>query len=408
MINLIGQKLGEYEIVEQIGEGGMAAVYRARQPSVERDVAVKVIQTSQTNPQSIAKFEQESRLIASLSHPNIIKVFGVGVLRGFHLKLLDSSADARQDLVYFAMELLRGGTLAMLLERGPLTVQQTRLFTRQIAGALDYAHQKGIAHCDLKPANILFDENNNAILCDFGIATLTAERLKTPDDRKITGTPFYMSPEQWRGEPTGSTTDVYALGVILWEMFTGQPPFAGETVSDLYRAHTLDAIPHILDHRPELPLAVQEVFEKALAKDPAARFPYAGQLMVNLDRALGVRGSRIVTTTRRFVTVPGDESQPAKQIEVVRDLRPLIVGAALAGVGIIFLIVALLVASRTAVSRWTPVDAKLEAGSIIGTLAAGTATTAAIDATNRAIVATLSPNGDVQATISAYSVTSSR
>jgi serine/threonine-protein kinase len=382
----------------------MGNVYRARQQSVNREVAVKVIQPSQSDPSLIAKFEQESRLIASLSHPHIIKVFGFGVVRGFHLKLIDPQADARQDLVYFAMELFSGGTLDDLLARGPLPLQQTRLFMRQMAEALDYAHQKGVTHCDLKPANILLDETNNAFLCDFGIAILNNERPKEGQG-KIRGTPFYMAPEQWKGELTGSWTDTYALGIILWEMLTGQPPYTGETVAELFRAHTLDPIPNILDFRPELPLAVQTVFEKALAKDRTQRYQFAGQLIVNLDQALGVKRSRIVSTTRKLEVTPNASEKQV--VEVVRDLRPAILGAALAGVGIIFLIVALLVFMRTA-DNHSVINSSQERGSVIGTLGAGTATARALDATNRAVLATLSPNGDLQATIQTYSATLSR
>jgi serine/threonine-protein kinase len=371
---------------------------------VNREVAVKVIQPSQSDPSLIAKFEQESRLIASLSHPHIIKVFGFGVVRGFHLKLIDPQADARQDLVYFAMELFSGGTLDDLLARGPLPLQQTRLFMRQMAEALDYAHQKGVTHCDLKPANILLDETNNAFLCDFGIAILNNERPKEGQG-KIRGTPFYMAPEQWKGELTGSWTDTYALGIILWEMLTGQPPYTGETVAELFRAHTLDPIPNILDFRPELPLAVQTVFEKALAKDRTQRYQFAGQLIVNLDQALGVKRSRIVSTTRKLEVTPNASEKQV--VEVVRDLRPAILGAALAGVGIIFLIVALLVFMRTA-DNHSVINSSQERGSVIGTLGAGTATARALDATNRAVLATLSPNGDLQATIQTYSATLSR
>lgn len=406
MIDLIGQKLGEYEIMALIGKGGMANVYRARQGSINREVAVKVIESANTNPQAIAKFEQESRVIASLSHPHIVKVFGVGVLHGFYLKLLDEKANARQDLVYFAMELYNGGTLDDLIERGPFTLQQTRLFMRQIADALDYAHQKGIIHCDLKPGNVLLDENRNAFLCDFGIATLTTERPKD-DGKKITGTPFYMAPEQWKTELTGSWTDVYALGVILWEMLTGDHPFKGETIAELFRAHTLDPVPNILDFRPELPLAVQTVFEKALARDRRQRYQYAGQLMVNLDQALGVRGSRIAASTRKFVDVSQNPDNPQVR-EVVMDFRPLIFGGVLAAIGIIFLIVALIAVGQASGSRIAPVDAKLDRDAIIGTLAAGTATAASVDATNRSVIATISPNGDLQTTITSYSATLAR
>lgn len=410
MVDLIGQRLGEYEVIDQVGSGGMANVYRAHQPMMNRDVAIKVVQPSiRTQSDFAAKFEKEAQVIASLSHPHIIKVFGYGVLKGFYLKLLDPKADSRRDLVYFVMELHNGGSLADLIDRGALPTEQVRLLLRNMADALDYAHQKGVIHCDLKPPNILLDENQNAILCDFGIAQLVTERPTEADEGQLAGTPYYMAPEQWDAAPTGSWTDVYALGGIVWEMLTGRPLFAGDSVAELYIAHTTEPIPRLLDLRPDLPPALQEVFEKALAKDSNERYKLAGQLAANFEIALGYKKSRLSIPTQ-----PPDsplESQPAPTptptTEPSIDRRPLIGGAILAAVGIVFFILSIVVfvnaRSRTpngnAETGWLP--AGINAESAVGTLAAATGTASAVQGSHRISLQTLSPDGALERTIQA-------
>jgi len=182
MADLIGQRLGQYQVVSLLGKGGMAAVYRARQISIERDVAIKVISPELAATENfVRRFQREAQTIASLSHPNIIKVFDFG---------------QQGDIVYLVMELMTGSNLSEYIRRGALSVEQTGQLLSQIAAALDYAHSRGIIHRDLKPQNILMDNNGNAFLTDFGIAKLMRETTALTQTGSVLGTPAYMAPEQ--------------------------------------------------------------------------------------------------------------------------------------------------------------------------------------------------------------------
>src|SRR5262245_30740957 len=178
MPNLIGQRIGQYEILALLGEGGMATVYRARQLNMQREVALKVIQPDpKTSKDVVPRFQREAHLIASFSHLHILKVFDYGQFYGHHLRLIDASVDPRTVLFYLAMELLSGGNLADRIKEGPLTTPALTRVLDQIASALDYAHQRGVVHRDLKPKNVMFDQEGNAILTDFGIAKMVDDEL---------------------------------------------------------------------------------------------------------------------------------------------------------------------------------------------------------------------------------------
>ncbi len=272
MASLVGQKIGNYEITATLGEGGMATVYLARQMTMGRDVAIKVIKTTLSDSADfLRRFEREAHTVAALNHPHILKVFDYG---------------QHEDMVYLVMELQPAGSLADLLKAGALPIEKVTLLIDQIAQALDYAHRKGIIHRDLKPENILLDSEGNGILSDFGIAKiLDADTALTQSSATI-GTPKYMSPEQWQGREVDARADVYALGVLLFQMLSGQVPFGGETLFSMMHKHIYDEPPSVISYRPEMPLEVDRMIKRALAKDRTARYASAGELAKAFHAAL--------------------------------------------------------------------------------------------------------------------------
>lgn len=265
---LIGQRLGQYEILGKLGEGGMAAVYKATQTTVDRPVALKVmLDRFASNSELIRRFEAEVKIAASLSHPHIIKVFDYG---------------HHGDMAYIVMELLTGGSLTQLIhERGKLPLDLTVRLFRQVAEALDYAHQRGIIHRDLKPANVLLDSSQNAFITDFGIAKLT-DGTKLTMTGAVMGTSAYMAPELWDGTRADARTDGYALGVMLYEMLAGQTPFVADTPLQMMYKHVNGTPPPITTDLRFSP-ALNALILKALAKHPEDRFQSAGDLAAALS-----------------------------------------------------------------------------------------------------------------------------
>jgi len=268
-----GQMLGSYRIINQIGQGGMAAVYKAYQPSMDRNVAIKVLPGELAESREFAqRFQQEARIIARLEHPHILPVFDYGESDG---------------ISYFVMRYLEGGTLKTRMEAGPLSWNEIdRLFT-QLADALSYAHARGIVHRDLKPANALVDEQGNLFLTDFGIAKLlesASPRLTQTD--AIMGTPAYISPEQAQANPVDQRSDIYSLGIILYEMVTGRVPFVADTPLAVILKHLSDPLPLPTTIKPDIPESIERVILKALAKHPEDRYNTAAEFISAWKRAL--------------------------------------------------------------------------------------------------------------------------
>ena len=269
-----GQMLGPYRIINQVGRGGMANVYKAYQPSVDRYVAIKVLPTQLAESKEFAKrFQQEARIIAMLEHPHILPVFDYGESDG---------------IAYFVMRYLEAGTLKDKMESGrPLPLNEIdRIFT-QLGDALSYAHTHGIVHRDLKPANALIDSYGNIFLTDFGIAKLlesASPRLTQTD--AVMGTPAYISPEQAQGQPVDQRSDIYSLGIILYEMVTGGVPFVADTPLAVLFKHITDPLPLPSKVKPDVPESIEKVILKALAKDPRDRFGTASDFVAAWKQAL--------------------------------------------------------------------------------------------------------------------------
>ncbi len=269
-LNLIGQKLGQYQIVEQIGQGGMATVYKAYQPGLDRFVAVKVLPAQHAlTPGFKERFIQEARAVAQLSHPNILPIYDVGI---------------EGDLSYFAMKYVAGPTLRERLGQ-PLDLPTMSRYIDQIAGALDHAHVHNLVHRDVKPSNILI-EGDWLLLADFGLAKIVTGSAALTGSGIIIGTPAYLSPEQAEGKPADLRADIYSLGVVLYEMALGQVPYDADTPIGILFKHIYEPLPRPRRLRPDLPAGVEQIILKALAKNPAHRFNHAGELAEALHAQL--------------------------------------------------------------------------------------------------------------------------
>ena len=273
MSHLAGKTLGQYQIFELIGQGGMAEIYRAYQPSVKRDVVVKVLLDAlRDNDAFVDQFMHEVEVIAHLQHPQIIPVYDFG---------------QHEEELYIVMAYLRGGTLADRIDQAKegLPDQETIRMIELISDALDYAHSKDIVHRDLKPNNILMDERNHPYVADFGLAKFTEGKLELTNTM-MTGTAAYMAPEIARLGKSTKRSDLYALGIMLFEMLTGKQPYQGKTPYKVLSAHVHEPIPKIRELRPDLPEAIQPVIDKALAKEPADRFASAHELSAAFKAAM--------------------------------------------------------------------------------------------------------------------------
>jgi|GEM_PF-416278 len=273
-MDLVGKTLGHFEIVQELGKGGMATVYKAYQPSLQRYVAIKVLLPSLAEDMDLVKrFLREAQSAAALRHPNVITIHDVGSEGQIH---------------YIVMEYLEGMTLAELLARETVLPPERILnIAKQIANALDYAHTKGYIHRDIKPSNIMIDPDrrDHITLMDFGLVRATAGSRLTRTGF-IMGTPDYMSPEQARGDALDRRSDIYSLGVMLYHMFTGNVPFVKPTPHAVLLAHLMDEPPPMSGPNRTIRREIEAVIRKALAKDPNHRYDWAGDLVADLEVAV--------------------------------------------------------------------------------------------------------------------------
>ncbi|MBN1121171.1 MAG: PD40 domain-containing protein [Anaerolineae bacterium] len=269
-MSVVGQVIGQYHIVERIGRGGMANVYRAEQESMGRDVAIKLLPAHMMQDHTfLERFVREVKVIAQLEHPSILPVYDYGQWNG---------------QPFIVMRYVTGGTLADRIRENPngMPLDEISRILNRIADALDFAHREGIIHRDIKPSNILLDKDGNPYLADFGVARVSEPTLQLTGSG-IVGTPGYIAPEM--SQPGGLTplVDIYALGITLYQMLTGQLPYTGETPVSVLMAHVHKPIPDVRAYRPDLPVGAQQVIDGALAKHPSHRYQTAA------DLALGYR-----------------------------------------------------------------------------------------------------------------------
>lgn len=253
-----------YQLEERLGTGGMAVVYRARDLMLERPVAIKVLRENFSNDPSFReRFRQEARAAANLSHPNIVTVHDFGLDAG---------------RLFIVMEYVPGTDLKSILQRrGRLSIDDTISLMVQACAGVGYAHRAGLVHCDIKPHNMLITPDKRLKVADFGIARALASIQ--PEERAdvVWGSPQYFSPEQAAGEPPSPASDVYSLGVVMYEMLTGQLPFAGSSAAELVRLHREAPVPQPRLFNPLIPPALEQIMLKVLAKEPSSRYRTADQ-----------------------------------------------------------------------------------------------------------------------------------
>src|SRR5262245_323803 len=284
---LPGTRIGSYEVVAKLGEGGMGEVYRARDSRLKRDVAMKVLAPQMAGDRDrLARFRREAEVLASLNHPGIAQIYG-----------LEDTSSSDTQVLALVIELVEGEDLARLIDRGPVPIGDSLRIARQVAEALDAAHQKGIVHRDLKPANIVIRADGGVKVLYFGLAkamepvdmeasaspTITAAALT--ESGVVLGTPAYMSPEQARGKTVDTRADIWAFGCVLFEMLSGRRPFAGETLADTLAA--------VLERQPDwrrlpdaTPDAITRLLQRCLEKDSASRLRNIGDARIEIDAAL--------------------------------------------------------------------------------------------------------------------------
>jgi serine/threonine protein kinase len=299
------QKLGRYEIIEELGRGAMGVIYKARDPVIGRYVAIKTIRLGDfTDSAHVAELHarlmREAQSAGVLSHPNIITIFDVGEEEG---------------LAYFAMELVEGATLEHIVE-GEQRLDESAIVSiaRQTADALGFAHQRGIVHRDIKPANIMLTQDGRVKVADFGIAKVGSTKMTQTG--MLLGSPSYMAPEHFLGQPLDGRSDIFALGILLYELITGQPPFAAENLGTLsYKIVHEDPVPPI-KLKPGMNPRLNALVVKALARDPAARFQTASEMCAALDALdiprLGTKTERIEPLLVRTVAVQLPTKKPRR------------------------------------------------------------------------------------------------
>ncbi len=294
--DLIGKTLGEYRIVEHIARGATANVYKAYQPKLNRNVAIKVLSPLYAKEEDFReRFAREAKAIAQLDHPNIVPVYDF---------------DRQGDLVYIVVQYVDTGSLADLMgERMPLDLAVKIL--DQVASALSHAHSRGIIHRDVKPANILLGQEDWVLLADFGLAKMLDESATITQPGSGMGTPAYIAPEQATGESVDARSDIYSLAATLFQMITGRVPFEGETVMTVTLKHINEPVPPPRKVNPDLPPGVDEVILKGMAKSPEDRYSSADELAAAFRGAVRRADSKVTVSK----PAAADPLRPARRVE---------------------------------------------------------------------------------------------
>ena len=290
-----------YQLLEKLGSGGMAEVFRARDSVLDRIVAIKVLRKDySSNPDFQEHFRTEARAAANLSHPNIVTVHDFGFA---------------ENLLFIVMENIPGKDLKQLIrQRGRFTVEAGIPLIIQACAGLGYAHRAGLVHCDVKPHNMLVSPDGRLKVTDFGIARALATMMPGERTDVVWGSPLYFSPEQAQGEAPSPASDVYSIGVVMYELLCGTPPFTASTADELARLHISARPIPIREYIPEIPSALEEIITKVLSKEPASRYRTADQLGRVLLK-FGTQLDESVPDLELSDKIPPKEAPPAPRLE---------------------------------------------------------------------------------------------
>ena len=330
MNSLIGKAIGQYRIISEVGRGGMAEVYKAEQPSLNRFVALKVLFPNFTgDASSVERLQREAQTAAGLDHPNIVDIYEVGEQDGLH---------------YIAMKYIEGRPLDKILEEEKaLSADRSLRILAQVASALDYAHRQNLVHRDIKPSNILVGEGDRVTLTDFGLVKAMGSSTLTSSGALV-GTPIYMSPEQARGVETDYRGDIYSLGVVSYEMLTGRPPFTGNPLS-IILAHASQRPPALRSLRAEIPPWVEAAVLRSLEKEPGDRYITTGAFVATLRQALTWRSKDAPPGLAGIVSgppssgaethqPPGDARSPIRFVWAIAAVILVVMAVVLIGIAI--------------------------------------------------------------------------
>lgn len=288
-------KIPNFKLIKEIGQGGMAKVYLGEQLQPKRQVAIKIVSPSNNDPKILEDLKQEGDTVAQFNHPNIVTVFSCGVVDKNY---------------YLAMEILPGGDLKKKISEQTLTEIEILQIMKDMSGALSHSHKRGTLHRDIKPENIMFNEEGKAVLLDFGIAKAQGKTSEFTRIGAVVGTPHYMSPERALGKEIDERSDLYALGVVMYEMLIGKKLFEGDDTFAVSYAHVHEPPPSL----PENISALQSVLDKLLAKDPDDRYQSADQLSIILNKWIKRLDRSNAQTTQGFVPIHQVQSKSNKAL----------------------------------------------------------------------------------------------
>lgn len=305
-VDLTGKEFSNYKIIGKLGAGGMATVYKAHELSLNRMVALKILSPRLSDDADfIKRFHREAQSAAQLNHPNIVQIYAIGEEEGFH---------------YFAMEYLKGKTLSNIKkEEGSLPADRSIAIIKQVTAALGEAHKAGLVHRDIKPCNIMLDDAGNAKVTDFGIAYVADAKTKLTQDGSIIGTPEYLSPEQCEGKTVDGRSDIYSLGVTLYELLTGKTPYEADTPVSMLMKIVKGNFPPIGQVNPAVPEPVQKIVEKMMQTDPQNRYANTDELLKELQEV------EKVPTIPEVSAAPGSaikQPEPAAVPAVTHSIEP--------------------------------------------------------------------------------------